>query len=525
MSDFSNYDRDIFVIKLDRMIDRGALMSRYSRTANLDIRDVHSKEFASDESRGRNFYKKVFLEYGDESIAELVTAQVGIQNVTNIASKAIEEVRVGLSFLEKSSRYVRYDKKIIGRYLFALPEKLGIKGNLAKDYEDHCSSLFDFYAVAYKKLLDEVKEKYNIEDHYFFSSVTKKMERFTDLEEQSDIDIAEKSYESAVRSRVLDEIRLLLPASTLTNLGISGNGRAFISLIQKLIAYDTVETREIAESLFSELKKEFPELMDSAMSNHGIELINYRKNMSEITNSPEIPVQDLPMVRLIDYENRENAINKVLSLLLYENGGDYNAISNEIEKIGIAEKGERLQKISSLRNNRRHKLGRAFESVNYLFEITTNYGAFRDLQRHRFMSIQRKPLSVFYGYDIPETLGGVPELKTEYTRLMGETVNVYKKFREKYDKKMAQYVVPYAYRYPVTASFNFNELTYFVELRSTPQAHEDLRQISMEIFRAVENVHPELAKVIKFVDTNRYPLGRLSSEARKERKAADLEKT
>ena len=120
MDEFSNTDDDVFLVRTRRMIDRGALLSRYSRTATLDIRELYRKEFENDERRGTEFYKKVFIEYGDESVSELVTAQMAIQNVSNVVSKRIEEVRVGLSFLEKSSRYVRYDRKVDGKSLAEL---------------------------------------------------------------------------------------------------------------------------------------------------------------------------------------------------------------------------------------------------------------------------------------------------------------------------------------------------------------------------------------------------------------------
>ena len=81
MSNFSNDSSDVFLIKTKNMIDRGALMSRYSRTNNLDIRDVYNKEFEKNPERAADFYKRVFLDYGDESISELITAQMGIQNV------------------------------------------------------------------------------------------------------------------------------------------------------------------------------------------------------------------------------------------------------------------------------------------------------------------------------------------------------------------------------------------------------------------------------------------------------------
>lgn len=522
MTEFSNNDRDIFLIKLERMIDRGALMSRYSRTASLDIRDVYKKEFRDNTSRGKEFYKRVFLEYGDESVAELVTAQVGIQNISNIATKVIEEARVGLSFLEKSSRYVRYDKKVDGRFLFAEAGKIGITGNLADLYDDHCNSLFTMYSDIYSSMLERAKELYPVEDFYFYSSKEGGNVPYGELGDTSDREIADKSYRSSIRSAVLDELRFILPASTLTNMGISGNGRAFIGLIQKLQQYGTEETASIADRLYSELEPEFPELIDSALSGHGKEMVEFLKGRSELPSMEFQQEEKIPLVRLFNYDEAGKALNRVISLLYYENGTDLTSINSAVELIPREKKAEIISNLAGRRMNRRHKPGRPFETVNYLFEINTNYGAFRDLQRHRFISIERKPLDVRYGYDTPDIISRFPDIQNRYADLMEMTKKVHAEIRGRFGPKVAQYAVPYSFRYPVTAALNLNELTYFVELRSTPQAHYDLRNIAIQMYEQVRKVHPDLSGIIRFVDTAQYPLGRLSSEARKERKSKEL---
>lgn len=522
MAEFSNYDRDIFLIKLERMIDRGALMSRYSRTASLDIRDVYNKEFKGDESRGKDFYKRVFLEYGDESVAELVTAQVGIQNISNIASKVIEEVRVGLSFLEKSSRYVRYDKKVNGRYLYAEADVVGLTGSLAELYEDHCTSLFTLYSDIYPSMLERTQELYPIDDFLFYSTSEEKNLPFAELSDSKDKEIAEKSYRNSIRSAVLDELRFILPASTLTNMGISGNGRAFIGLIQKLRQYGTKEMSSIADRLYNELEPELPELINSAISDHGKEMVEFLKKREDLPPMDFPQSKDIPLVCLFSYDEPEKAMDKVISLLYYTQGEDFASVYSKVEGLARNQKAEIIENLSAMRKNRRHKPGRAFEAVNYLFEINTNYGAFRDLQRHRFISIERKPLTVKYGYDTPNIIARFPDIQNRYASLMETTKKVHSEIINKFGPKIAQYSVPYSFKYPVTAAMNLNELTYFVELRSTPQAHIDLREIAIKTYEQARRVHPDLAKIIRFADTKEYPLGRLSSEAKKERKSKEL---
>ena len=151
-----------------------------------------------------------------------------------------------------------------------------------------------------------------------------------------------------------------------------------------------------------------------------------------------------------------------------------------------------------------------------------NYGAFREFQRHRFFSIIRKPLSTQYGYDIPENLGKIPELRTRYIELMDEARILYNDIMGRSGRKIAQYVVPYAYKYPVVFSSNLNELTYFIELRSNQQVHPDLRKVALDIYSEIKKIHPHLATLIKFVDTGDYRLGRLPSEVKKESRRKTL---
>jgi thymidylate synthase ThyX len=122
LSHFTNSDKPIFAIISPKQVDRGALMSRYSRS-DKSMRRIFLEEFANNPNRGDEFYKRVLLEYGDDSVAELGEAQVAIEYVSNIAAKKIEDQRIGLSYLEKSSRYVSFDKKINGQYKYLKEKK------------------------------------------------------------------------------------------------------------------------------------------------------------------------------------------------------------------------------------------------------------------------------------------------------------------------------------------------------------------------------------------------------------------
>lgn len=520
--EFSNDDKDVFLVKLKRMIDRGALLSRYSRAASLDIRDVYRKEFEGNEEKGKDFYRRVFLEFGDESIAELVTAQISLQNISNIMTKTIEELRVGLSYLEKSSRYVRYDKKRNERFLYLEAEKLGLDGEEKTAYEEVCNELFEYYALNYEKAREFFSKKYPIETIMFTDKDSNPV--FIDDLQDRERENAEKSYRSSIRARALDDLRALLPASTLTNLGISGNGRSFINLVQKLKTSRSPEAQSLADSVYEELVGELPELINSAVSAHGQELVDYKTSLDEFTFTEPVQAKNPgQFVEVLDFLEDEKALKDSLSILAFANGqNDVKTSSEIVHAKPMEELGNVVNELASLRKNRRHKLHRAFEAVPYTFQITTNYGAFRDLQRHRFISLNRQYLSNRYGYDIPPYFSETEE-KENFVNLMQKASQVYKKLLEKHGPQIAQYVIPYAFKYPVTAHLDLREAAFFSELRATPQAHPDLRKIAIAMYREIERVNPSLSPLIKFVDTDDYALGRLKSEQKKERKLSDLD--
>jgi len=176
---FSNVDDSVFAITTPKQVDRGALMSRYSRT-NKNMRRVFLDEFLKNKNRGEEFYNRVLIEYGDDSVAELGSAHIAIEGLSNIAVKKIEDRRIGLSYLEKSSRYVVWNKKINGKYKFY--EELTIMNSkFADEYIESCNLDFDVYSKYIESMIDYVREKYPIEKYSFKDSSGNKMKRISNL--------------------------------------------------------------------------------------------------------------------------------------------------------------------------------------------------------------------------------------------------------------------------------------------------------------------------------------------------------
>jgi len=153
---FSNTDKSVFAIITPKQVDRGALMSRYSRT-DKSMRRVFLDEFLKNQNRGEEFYTKVLLEYGDDSVAELGGAQIAIEGLSNIAVKKIEDRRIGFSYLEKSSRYVSWDKKINGAYKFYREPDI-MESRHADKYLEACNFDFEVYTKHIKPMLKLIRE-------------------------------------------------------------------------------------------------------------------------------------------------------------------------------------------------------------------------------------------------------------------------------------------------------------------------------------------------------------------------------
>jgi thymidylate synthase ThyX len=524
---FSNPDRAVFAIITPRQVDRGALMSRYSRT-DKTMRRIFLNEFANNPKRGEEFYQKILLEYGDDSVAELGEAQVAIEWISNVAAKKIEDHRIGLSYLEKSSRYVAFDQKVNGHYKYHREEKI-MESPYADQYIQTCDFAFETYSKNIQPLLKFIEEIKPIEHFLFFDSISKQEVLYGNLKSSTDIESARRVYKATIKAKALDVLRAILPASTLTNLGITGNGRAFEYLLSTMFASDLTEIKLLASQLYAELDKIIPAFIRRANDKYGQSLQRYiidtKRAISAIAQQSltGIELENSPQnVKLLNYEDNFEAEVKVASAILYDSalGHSLEGIIHHIKSVPEQERHKIIQTFTKFRNNRRQRPGRAFEMTEYTFEMFTNFGMFRDLHRHRILTMERQLLSTKHGYDIPQEIYDLGILK-DFKDCMYKSHEVY----EMLDKKMpeeAQYVVNFAYKYPYFIKINLREACHMIELRTIPQGHPDYRTVCQEMFRQIKGVHPVLASGIKFVDLNMYELERFGAEKNMDRKKREL---
>ncbi|MGE3858928.1 MAG: FAD-dependent thymidylate synthase [Nitrososphaeraceae archaeon] len=524
LAHFTNTDKPIFGIITPKQVDRGALISRYSRS-DKSMRKIFLEEFATNPDRGDNFYKKVLSEYGDDSVAELGEAQLAIESISNIAAKNIEDQRIGLSYIEKSSRYVYFDKKINGQYKY-LREKKIMDSRYADNYLEVCDLSFDIYSKNIELMQKFIMEKEPIDKFQFYDSISKHDIYFNNLKEYDDIKSAQRAYKSTIKAKSLDLLRGLLPASTLTNLGISGNGRAFEYLLSRLYASNLTEMNILSDQLYEELNLIIPSFIYRIKNQHGISMQNYLRNTKEIIlkmtkehlSHIKIDSNLDHNVNLIFYEDNTEAEVKIASSILFEQaaGHSLTIITDYVRSLPRNQRHEIIKAYTSLRTNRRQRPGRAFEMIEYTFEMLTNFGIFRDLHRHRILTLERQLLSTRHGYDVPKEISELGIL-SDFKDCMYKCNEVFQILVKNYPEE-SQYVVNFAYRYPYFIKLNLREAAHMIELRTLPQGHPDYRYVCQEIFKKIKYIHPFLSQGIKFVDLNDYSLERLSSEKNIEKK-------
>jgi thymidylate synthase ThyX len=522
---FSNSDGDVFAIITPRQVDRGALMSRYSRT-DKSMRRIFLEEFLKNKSRGEEFYNRVLLEYGDDSVAELGEAQIAIEGLSNIAVKKIEDRRIGLSYLEKSSRYVAWNKKTNGQYRFYKEPEL-MKSKFADLYLETCNFSFDIYSKNIEPMINYVREKYPIEKYSFKDSTDGKEKEFSKIKNESDIKSANMIYKGSTKAKALDILRGLLPASTLTNVGITGNGRAFEYLLTVLGSSELREEQDLASKIKKELDTTIKSFVRRADDKYGKALQKYLKELK--TTSRKIAHKEIKAkiisgtnTKLVDYEPESDAINKIITGILYEQSPStsYDNILSQVKKIPKEKKKKIIETFVNLRTNRRHRPSRAFENVYYTFDLLNNFGMFRDFHRHRALTLERQLLTTDHGYNIPKEISTLG-IDKDYKDCMDKTKETFSKIRNKFPEQ-SQYVVNFAYNYPYFMKFNLREACHLIELRTVPQGHIDYRRVAQQMFREINRVHPVLSKIMKFVDLKEYDLERFESEKRTEEKRKKL---
>jgi thymidylate synthase ThyX len=508
---FTNLDGHVFALVNLPDTVKGALFARYSRSAK-SLRRLFLDEFAQGVSgrgqgdlsigieRAEKLYAKVFNEYGDDSVAQLGGAHIACEYVSNILTKVLEWGRL-MAYLEQSTRYVPYTDKLHGRWRYHIPDEIP-EGSVRDAYVRTMDATFESYARWIAPMQDYFARRYP----------------------RSSTD-SEAVHRAALRAKALDTLRGMLPAATQSNLGIYGTGQAYEALLLRMFASPLSEVRQCAQQLLTELRKVIPAFFVRVdQPDRGGRWSEYLADTRAETQAAAAELlaaqqpEARPEVTLSDFDPDGEA--KIVAAALY-------AVSDlpDDQLLRIAremtpdERARVLRSYVGDRTNRRHRPGRAFERTAYRFDVLTDYGAFRDLQRHRMLTLEWQPLSPAHGFTEPEAIREAGA-QDDWLRVLEASSHLYDQLVSEGCRTVAPYAVAMAYRVRFYMEMNAREAMHMIELRTAPQGHPAYRRVCQQMHTLIAERagHRAIAAAMKFADHSEVELERLSSERALEKK-------
>jgi thymidylate synthase ThyX len=502
---FTNLDQPVFaLVNLPETV-KGALFARYSRYPGT-LRRLFIEEFAADipeggrpfegeeGERAAGLYERVFLGYGDDSIAQVGGAHVGCEWVSNLLTKVLQRGRLA-AYLEQSTRYIPYDQPMPGGgHRYYSDDAVGPEFRAAMD------ELFGIYSEALATVEAWAAERWPRGEE------------------------PDAAWRRSIRAKALDLCRGLLPAATLSHVGIFASGQAYEQLLLRMMASPLPEARAYAGMILAQLQKVMPSFVARVdRPDRGGEWVSYLERRRKATERwvgrlglDRREVADAPAVELIDVEGSED---ELLAASLFESAGVSEVeIRERLRSLPPDEQAEAIGELAGERRNRRHRPGRGWEAVSYRFEIVSDYGGFRDLQRHRMLTCQWQRLSPALGAGVPGEIreAGVGD---SYERALETSQREFDRLEAAGLVEAAPYALCLGYRIRYVLDLNAREAMHLIELRSGREGHPTYRAVAQAMYERIAAVHPAIAAAMVHLDQDREPrLERILSEIRTHRK-------
>ena len=508
---FTNLDRPVFALVNLPEVVKGALFARYSRSAkslrrlfldefvgDLDVTGDQSVDATVGLARAEDLYARVFYDYGDDSVAQLGGVHLACEQASNLLTKVLEWGRL-MSYLEQSTRYIAYDTRLDnGRYRY-FRDPAVLESGLGARYVGDMDRMFDAYATLLPRM------------QAWFAEIHPRAPGDSDF-----------VHRQSIKAKALDSVRGLLPAASLSNVGIYGTGQGYEQLLLRMRAHPLPETRLYADMMLEELRKVIPSFLRRVdVEDRGMAWTRYlaetREAMTDVVGRMLAGEQaePRPLVSLVDFD--PDGEEKVVAAMLYAYSDlPEDQLRRRAAALSAQERMAVVRAYVGDRTNRRHKPGRALERTYYRFDVLSDYGAFRDLQRHRLLTIEWQALSPHHGYEVPDPVldAGAED---EFRASMERSASLYMALADAYPDQ-APYAVALGYRVRYVMQMNAREAMHVTELRSGPQGHPAYRDVAQQMHRLIaeEAGHTALAAAMTFVDHDPVELPRLEAERRAE---------
>lgn len=525
---FTNLNKSVYSPMISSPEVVGALCSRASRAAS-DLRSIflneyvkpfikegseygnHLKEFIAflhrhpaehifSNPRARSFYAKWLAQYGDDSIAQMAGMHVICSGISQLAIKHLEDQRIGLAPIEKSTRYVDYSKNIAGKFRYYTDPTIQEYG-LEIEYREAMDGLFKTYIDLLPKLRAHIQRQFPEEK----------------------IAVVEK--------KAFDTLRGLLPVSTLSQVALFGNGQAFEYLVTRCLKHRLGEVRWVGERVYEELYTMTPSFLQRIKDEEGKETTQaYQEYIAGRGERMEPFLKQMgsihtaligTRVSLIEYDPEGE--EKVITGMLYSSPNcheTWDMLLQHVRSLSSQKKQEIIAQYLAGRTERWQKVGRAFENTFVRFEITMNIGAWRDLHRHRMLTQQRQYFTISHGFDTPKDLITCG-LDVPFRSAIHRAEEIFRKI-EQHNSSIAQYAATLAHRVRFMQWENLREAFWEMELRSIPEGHPDYRNIEQEKFRLLAKIYPNIASHMR-VNMGDYDFARRGQEEKIQAKLKSLQ--
>ena len=507
---FTNLDGPVFaLVNLPETV-KGALFARYSRYSG-SLRRLYLDEFAEEVPEGgrpfdgvegeraAGLYERVFMGYGDDSIAQVGGAHLACEWVSNVLTKVLQRGRLA-AYLEQSTRYIPYDQPMPGGgYRYYADDELG---------------------EPYRKAIDEIFTLY--------SSGLERTEEWA-AERWPRGEEPEAAWRRSIRAKALDLMRGLLPAATLSHVGIFASGQAYEQLLLRMMASPLPEARAYGGLMLEQLKQVIPSFVARVeRPERGGEWAAFLERRREAAERAVARMgldrregAEAPTVELVHFDGSEADL---LAASLFESSGaSEGSIRRRIDALDPIERAELIGELVGERANRRHRPGRGWEALRYRFEIVSDYGGFRDLQRHRLLTCQWQRLGPELGAGVPEELrdAGVAD---DYERALEISRAEFERLEGLGLPDAAPYALCLGYRIRYVLDLNAREAMHLIELRSGREGHPTYSAVAQAMHERIADVHPTVAAAMTHVDSSTEPrLERIMSEIRTHRKRAQAD--
>jgi thymidylate synthase ThyX len=335
----------------------------------------------------------------------------------------------------------------------------------------------------------------------------------------------EAAHARAIKAKALDLLRGLLPAASLSHMGIFATGQTYEQLVLHLLAHPLPEAQRYGTMLLRAVQSTIPSFVARVerpeRGGAWVEVLRTRAESGRawaarlgLDATEGDPAG--PSVTLLRAEGDEDDL---IAALLFEAGAVGEQRAHEaVAALGAEQREALLRDLIGARENRRHRPGRGFEALRYRFEIVSDYGAFRDLQRHRMLTVQWQALTPHLGAEVPEEveLAGVGD---DYRRALDVSRREYERLAEGGLREAAPYAVCLGYRIRYVLDMNARAAMQLIELRSGREGHPSYRAVAHAMHEHIARVHPAVAAAMRHVDRTAEPrlermLGELRTQAK-----------